>query len=86
MASVENIEAKEGREPIRNLTYPLIFDQALELAAIEEVSDWRRELINYLENGTLPSKRKSVIQLRMKAERFTMVNGTLYKKGFTLPS
>jgi hypothetical protein len=25
------------------------------------------------------------MQLKMKAERFTMVNGTLYKRGFTLP-
>jgi hypothetical protein len=54
------------------------------LTTIEEVLNWRRELIDYLENGTLPSKRKSAIKLRMKAEGFTMVNGTLYKRGFTL--
>jgi hypothetical protein len=31
------------------------------MATIEEVSDWRRELIDYLENGTFPSKRKSIV-------------------------
>jgi hypothetical protein len=38
-----------------------------------------------LENGILPSEKKLVIPLTMKAGRFTMVNGTLYKRGFTLP-
>jgi hypothetical protein len=52
---------------------------------IEEVSDWRRELINYLENETQPLEKKSDVQLRMKARRFTMLNGTLYKRRFTLP-
>jgi hypothetical protein len=50
MASVENMEAEEGRDPIWNLTHPSISNQALELATIEEVTDWRRELINYLQN------------------------------------
>jgi hypothetical protein len=75
MVSTESMETKESREPIRVLIYPLISDKASKLATIEEVSDWRRELIDYLENGTLPSERKSAIQLKIKAGRFTMVNG-----------
>jgi hypothetical protein len=63
----------------------LISDQASKLATIEAVLDWRRELIDYLENRTLPSEKKFAVQLQMKARRFTMVNGILYKKGFTLP-
>ena len=59
------------------MTYPSIFDKVSKLATIEEVSDWRRELIDYLENGTLSFERKYAIQLRIKAGRFTMVNGTL---------
>jgi hypothetical protein len=55
------------------------------MATIEEVLDWRRELIDYLENGIQPPETKYVVQLRMKARRFTMMNGALYKRGFTLP-
>jgi hypothetical protein len=55
------------------------------VSSVEEVSDWRKEIIKYLQNGSLPSEKKSAIQLRMKAGRFTMVNGMLYKRGFTLP-
>jgi hypothetical protein len=63
----------------------LISEKASELATIEEVSDWRKELMEYLENGTLPSEKKYAVQLKMRAGRFTVVNGTLYKRGFTLP-
>jgi hypothetical protein len=63
----------------------LISDQASKLASINEVSDWRREIIDYLQSGALLSEKKSAVQLKMKVGRFTMVNGTLYKRGFTLP-
>jgi hypothetical protein len=38
-----------------------------------------------LQEGTLPSEKKFAMRLRMRAGRFTMVNGLLYKRGFTLP-
>jgi hypothetical protein len=47
--------------------------------------DWRKEIVDYLERGDMPSDKKSVVQLRTKAARFTMVKGKLYKRGFTLP-
>ena len=85
MAFAENMELEEGREPVQNLTHSSISDQASELAVIEEVLDWRKAIIDYLENGTLPAEKKSVVQLKIKVGRFTMLNGTLYKRGFTLP-
>ena len=85
MASTKNTKLEEGQEPIQNLTHSSISDQASELAVIEKVSDWRKELIDYLENGTLPAEKKSAVQLKMKAGRFTVLSGTLYKRGFTLP-
>ena len=81
MASIESLKM----EPIQILTYPSISDQVLKLSTVEKVSDWRRNRIDYLENGTLSSEKKSVVQLRMKVRRFTILNGTLYKRGFTLP-
>ena len=61
MASAKDMEVEEGREPIWSLTHPLISDQASKLATIEEVLDWRRELIDYLQNGTIPSKKKLAV-------------------------
>ena len=85
MASVENTELEEGREPVWNLTHSSISNQASKLAVIEEVSDWRKTITDYLESGTLPAEKKSTVQLKIKAGRFTMLNGILYKRGFTLP-
>jgi hypothetical protein len=59
MASTEKTETKEDREPIQSLTHSSISDQASELALIEENSDWRQEIIDYLENETQRSEKKS---------------------------
>jgi hypothetical protein len=85
MASAENTETEEDKESIQSLIHSSISDEASVVTSIEEVSDWRKEIVDYLQNGALPSEKKSAMQLRMKAGRFTMVNGTLYKRGFTLP-
>jgi hypothetical protein len=61
MAFAENTEIEEEKEPIWSLTYSSISDQASELASIEEVSDWRREVIDYLQSGALPFEKKSVV-------------------------
>jgi hypothetical protein len=88
MPSAENAESKENEASIQSLRHSSIFEKASDvprIASIKEASDWRNEIINNLQNGALPSEKKSAIQLRMKAGRFAMVNGTLYKRGFTLP-
>jgi hypothetical protein len=88
MASAENAESEENKASIQSLRHSSIFVEASDvsrIALIEEASDLRKEIINYLQNRALPSEKKSAIQLRMKAGRFAMVNGVLYKRGFTLP-
>jgi ribonuclease HI len=85
IASAENWDLEEDRENIQSLTHSSISDQALESTVIEEVSDWRKELIYYLANGVLPTEKKYVVQLKIKAGRFTILNRTLYRRGFTLP-
>jgi hypothetical protein len=67
------------------MRHSLISDEASTVTSVQEVSDWRKEIIDYLQNGTVPSENRSAIQLRMNVGRFTMVNETLYKRGFTLP-
>jgi hypothetical protein len=85
-ASAKDGEVTGDEEGIRSLKCSSISDDALDIvASIKETSDWRSEIIEYMENGLLPSEKRSAIQLRMKAGRFTMVNGRLYKRGFTLP-
>jgi hypothetical protein len=87
MASAETEESDENERVIQILRRPSIFEKASDapqISSIEEASDWRQEIFSYLQDGTLPSEKKSAMQLRMKAGRFTILNGLLYKMGFTL--
>jgi ribonuclease HI len=87
-ASAEEEESGENDRVIPTLRHPSIFEEAskaLQVSPIEEASDWRQEIFSYLQDGILPSDKKSAIRLKMKAGRFTILNGLLYKRGFTLP-
>jgi ribonuclease HI len=88
MASAEEMGNEEDKKDIRSLRHSSISDDTSDIplvSSVEEVSDWRNEIIKYLQIGSLPPEKKSAIQLRMKDGRFMMVNEILYKRGFTLP-
>jgi hypothetical protein len=77
MASTKAEESDENEGIIRSLRHPSIFEEALNVSriwSIEEASYWRQEIFSYLQDGTLPSEKKSAMQLRMRAGRFTIVN------------
>jgi hypothetical protein len=80
MASAETEEIDENERVIQVLKHPSIFEKASDapqISSVEKASDWRQEIFSYLQDGTLPSEKKSAMQLRMKAGRFTILNGLL---------
>jgi ribonuclease HI len=79
LASADNNDGEEVEEPFQVLTHPSISEKVL-VSKIQKVPNWQKEIIDYLEKGVLPSEKKSAIQLRTKAARFTMGNGILYKR------
>ncbi|KAK4388385.1 hypothetical protein Sango_2445100 [Sesamum angolense] len=66
-----------------------------ERAAIEELEEvicidptllsWKEEIIRFLTNGVQPESKKYAKVLRKKASRFIMIDGELYKRGFSQP-
>ena len=46
---------------------------------------WMDPIWDYLVEGTLPSDPKEASQLRARSARFTIHQGTLYKRGFYTP-
>ena len=42
-------------------------------------------IISYIRNGQLPSDSSEVKKVRVQAARFTVLNGELYKRGFSMP-
>ena len=67
------------------MSHPSISKQVLVIAVSEKVSNWQKEIKEYLEKGVIPSDKKSAMPLKTKAARFTLINGALYERGFMRP-
>ncbi|XP_073133798.1 uncharacterized protein [Henckelia pumila] len=53
--------------------------------ADNENHSWKDEIIDYLMRGNLPANQVEARKLRVRAARFTIIDGELYKRGFSLP-
>uniref|UniRef100_A0A2N9E4H4 Uncharacterized protein n=1 Tax=Fagus sylvatica TaxID=28930 RepID=A0A2N9E4H4_FAGSY len=56
-----------------------------EVNPIHAEISWMTPIISYLREGTLPDNRHEARRLKVRASRFLMLQGTLYKRGFSLP-
>ena len=59
--------------------------QTTEVNPINIETSWMTPIISYLQRGTLPSDRHEARRLKVHASWFVMLQGILYKKGFSLP-
>ncbi|GKC08512.1 reverse transcriptase domain-containing protein [Tanacetum coccineum] len=56
------------------------------LAVVEEEGDtWMTPIFKYLTDETLPAEAKKARAVKRKSWRFSIINGTLYKKSFLRP-
>ncbi|XP_073138227.1 uncharacterized protein [Henckelia pumila] len=46
---------------------------------------WKDEIIDYLKQEKLPANQVEARKLRVRAARFTIIDGELYKRGFSSP-
>ena len=46
---------------------------------------WMDPILAYLKDGALPAEKKEVRRILYQAANYTMVDGTLYKRGHSLP-
>ena len=70
--------------PIQTLIHPAIAKNTVVLT-LEVVPQWAGELASYLQKDVLPTDKKVAIQLKARVAQFTLINRTLYKRGFMLP-
>ncbi|KAL0292486.1 UNVERIFIED_CONTAM: Ribonuclease HI [Sesamum radiatum] len=57
----------------------------LSIQVISSITDWRTLVIRWLEEGHLPNNRWDASRLKIRATRFLLQRGVLYKKFFTYP-
>ncbi|KAL2235115.1 UNVERIFIED_CONTAM: Retrovirus-related Pol polyprotein from transposon [Sesamum indicum] len=63
----------------------LVRDQSVlasgtEIQVVSETGSWMREIIWYLEEGTLPNDPQAAKRIKFRAARFTLLEGQLYKR------
>ena len=44
-----------------------------------------KPIISYIKDGQLPSNSSEAKKVRVQAARFVVLNGELYKRGFSMP-
>jgi ribonuclease HI len=77
-------ELESSREQIRLVHEPSIAPTR-EVAQIGAKPSWAESIIRFLEDGSLPEDRKEAKKIRVKAAKYTILQGMLYKRGQTLP-
>ena len=55
------------------------------MAYVENINDWRTPLYKYLAMGELLIDIVVARKMKIKGARFTMIDGILYKRAFTMP-
>ncbi|XP_060195160.1 uncharacterized protein LOC132624391 [Lycium barbarum] len=84
---VELALAADPAEPRSRIVIHLLYQIGceIEVCATGSTHDWRNEIFNYLQQGTLPVDKKEVRKLRVKAARYCLVYGELYRRTFGGP-
>jgi ribonuclease HI len=70
--------------PIQIPVYPTVVKEAI-ILVLGVIPPWADELVGYLQKGDLSKDKKAAVKLKVKAAQFTLINNTLYKRGFMLP-
>ncbi|XP_024044242.1 uncharacterized protein LOC112100133 [Citrus clementina] len=60
-------------------------EQNLEVLQIEQKCSWMDPIISYIRDGVLPPDKLQARKTRAQASRYTMIDGVLYRRGYTIP-
>ena len=71
--------------PIEHLLEPSVSLDNGEVSPMMSEPSWMDPIWDYLVDGTLPSNPKEASKLRARLASFTVHQGTLYKRGFSMP-
>ncbi|XP_062075476.1 uncharacterized protein LOC133779539 [Humulus lupulus] len=70
--------------PVEYLPRPSIVNPDVHMVSIPKES-WANPIISYLKDGVVPTDKREARRLVYKAARYTLVDGILYKRGFSMP-
>ena len=70
---------------VKHLPEPSVSVDDEKVSPVMSESSWMDPIWDYLVHGILPSDPKEASKLRTRSARFTILQGTLYKRGFSTP-
>ena len=59
--------------------------EEMPMFAVQRVSSWMTPIMAFIQDGHLPQDTTEAKKVRKRAARFTILNDTLYKRGFSMP-
>ncbi|GKV03742.1 hypothetical protein SLEP1_g15991 [Rubroshorea leprosula] len=59
--------------------------RVMEISTNPSTPSWTDPILSFLRDGIVPEDRQEAMKLRRKASRYTLVDGVLYKRSFSLP-
>ena len=80
---MEPQEDLDIRVPVEHLMEPSINVNNNEVFPVMTTPIWMDPIWDYLLNGTLPRDPDEASKLRARSARFVLLQGTLYKRGFS---
>lgn len=57
----------------------------MEVIGVDARASWIDPNISYIRYGSLPMDKKQARKLKCQVARYTLLDGMLYRRGFTLP-
>ncbi|GKV37361.1 hypothetical protein SLEP1_g45403 [Rubroshorea leprosula] len=57
----------------------------MEISTNPSTPSWIDPILSFLRDGVVPEDRQEAMKLRRKASRYTLIDGVLYKRSFSLP-
>ena len=52
---------------------------------IQNTNNWMTLIVSFLQDGNLTQNKEEAKKIKKRAARFTILNDTLYKRGFSMP-
>ncbi|XP_065635254.1 uncharacterized protein LOC136069991 [Quercus suber] len=85
---VSKIASSEGTESKTDLMMEIQKNPSIEeisTFAVQSKSSWMTPIMSFLQDGHLPQDADEARKIKKRAARFTILNDTLYKRGFSMP-
>ena len=70
--------------PLEVRTSPSIGEE-VEVMRVSTEESWMDPILAYIRDGVLPEDKRQARKLKCRAARYTLLDGVLYRRGFTLP-